>query len=133
MTTKVHALTDARGLPIRIVLTPGQAHDLIGADALLSTLGDGDILRQAVAESRLVITMDKDFGELVHRVGAGHAGVLLLRLDEATGPEKRMSCATCSKSTPTQSPGAFPSTTPVALEFVGPRGWASVPVNASCA
>jgi len=40
----VHALTDARGLPIRIVLTPGQAHDLVGADALLTTLGEGDIL-----------------------------------------------------------------------------------------
>ena len=27
LTTKIHALTDARGLPIKLTLTPGQAHD----------------------------------------------------------------------------------------------------------
>ena len=44
MTTKIHALTDARGLPVKFVLTPGQAHDLLGAGDLLSALGEGDIL-----------------------------------------------------------------------------------------
>ena len=44
MTTKIHALTDARGLPIKVLLTPGQAHDLLGADALLIDLGEGDVL-----------------------------------------------------------------------------------------
>ena len=44
MTTKIHALTDARGLPIKVLLTPGQAHDLLGADTLLTTLGEGDII-----------------------------------------------------------------------------------------
>ncbi len=44
MTTKIHALTDARGLPIKFVLTPGQAHDLLGAGDLLSALSEGDIL-----------------------------------------------------------------------------------------
>ena len=44
MTTKIHALTDARGLPIKVFLTPGQAHDLLGADALLTCLRKGDVL-----------------------------------------------------------------------------------------
>jgi len=44
LTTKIHALTDARGLPIKVLLTPGQAHDLLGADTLLIDLGEGDIL-----------------------------------------------------------------------------------------
>ena len=44
MTTKIHALTDARGLPIKFLLTPGQAHDLLGADTLLIDLGEGDVL-----------------------------------------------------------------------------------------
>ena len=35
MSTKIHALVDALGTPLRFLLTPGQAHDLIGADALL--------------------------------------------------------------------------------------------------
>ena len=33
--TKIHALIDALGRPLAFLLTPGQAHDLIGADALL--------------------------------------------------------------------------------------------------
>ena len=44
MTTKIHALTDARGLPINFFLTPGQAHDLHGAADLLTDLGKGDVL-----------------------------------------------------------------------------------------
>ena len=35
MTTKIHALVDALGNPLRFLLTPGQVHDLVGADALL--------------------------------------------------------------------------------------------------
>lgn len=37
---------------------------------------------------RLVIMMDKDFGELVYKHKAAHAGVLLLRLEEVTSAEK---------------------------------------------
>ncbi len=44
MTTKIHALTDARGLPINFVLTPGQTHDLLGAGVLLTALSEGDVL-----------------------------------------------------------------------------------------
>ena len=35
MSTKIHALVDALGNPLRFLLTPGQTHDLTGADALL--------------------------------------------------------------------------------------------------
>lgn len=38
LTTKIHALTDARGLPIRLALSPGQAHDSQGAAMLLTGL-----------------------------------------------------------------------------------------------
>ena len=44
MTTKIHALTDARGLPIKVMLSPGQAHDLLGAGALPTSLGEDDVL-----------------------------------------------------------------------------------------
>ncbi|MDB5209142.1 MAG: hypothetical protein JWR72_4217 [Flavisolibacter sp.] len=33
--------------------------------------------------------MDKDFGELVYNSGLKHEGVLLLRLEEMNGQEKR--------------------------------------------
>ena len=35
MSTKIHAMVDALGNPIGFLLSPGQAHDLEGADALL--------------------------------------------------------------------------------------------------
>ena len=64
-----------------------------GYDAKLITtinpsMSDSDILFIAENESRMVITMDKDFGELVYHSGKVHKGVLLLRLEDAMGEEK---------------------------------------------
>jgi transposase len=44
LSTKVHALTDAQGLPIKLSLTPGQTHDTHGAEMLLGDLRNGEIL-----------------------------------------------------------------------------------------
>ena len=44
LTTKLHAVTDARGLPVTLHLTPGQAHDGKTGLALLGTLGPGQRL-----------------------------------------------------------------------------------------
>ncbi len=49
---------------------------------------DNRIIELANSENRMVITMDKDFGELVYHSGMGHSGILLLRLEDATGDEK---------------------------------------------
>ena len=49
---------------------------------------DQKIIRLAASEGRMVITMDKDFGELVYHSAMEHCGILLLRLDDATGSEK---------------------------------------------
>jgi transposase len=44
LTTKIHALFDAHGLPITLKLTEGQAHDGRSAADMLNRLGDGDVL-----------------------------------------------------------------------------------------
>ena len=44
LTTKIHAVTDARGLPITLKLTAGQAHDGRSADDMLDTVGPGQAL-----------------------------------------------------------------------------------------
>jgi predicted nuclease of predicted toxin-antitoxin system len=49
---------------------------------------DQAILALAVAEQRIVITMNKDFGELHFLLGLPHCGILLLRLDDADSGEK---------------------------------------------
>lgn len=44
LTTKIHALVDADGLPIALKLTEGQAHDGHSANDMLETVGRGTIL-----------------------------------------------------------------------------------------
>ena len=51
-------------------------------------MDDAKILNIAASENRMVITMDKDFGELVYNSGLAHCGVLLLRLEDAMADEK---------------------------------------------
>ncbi|MEZ4868824.1 MAG: DUF5615 family PIN-like protein [Caldilineaceae bacterium] len=43
-------------------------------------ISDDVILAQANADNALLLTLDKDFGELVFRQGLVHAGVILIRL-----------------------------------------------------
>lgn len=51
-------------------------------------LPDVEVLALARQQNALVVTMDKDFGDLIFKEGLPHFGVLLLRLEEATGPER---------------------------------------------
>jgi transposase len=44
LTTKIHALVDANGLPIALKLTEGQAHDGKSAADMLGGLGEGQVL-----------------------------------------------------------------------------------------
>jgi len=44
LTTKIHALVDANGLPIALKLTEGQAHDGRSAVGMLGKIGKGQIL-----------------------------------------------------------------------------------------
>lgn len=53
-----------------------------------SKASDKEILNLAKSEKRMVITMDKDFGELVYHSKLSHSGVLLLRLEDANANEK---------------------------------------------
>ncbi|MFN8485876.1 MAG: DUF5615 family PIN-like protein [Anaerolineae bacterium] len=66
----------------------GQDHDVKAVGDLNPRMTDDDILLLAVQEERLVITMDKDFGQMVFHTGRAHAGVLLLRMEDARSAEK---------------------------------------------
>jgi transposase len=44
LTTKIHALVDANGLPIKIKLTEGQAHDGKSAQDMFDALGAAQVL-----------------------------------------------------------------------------------------
>ena len=60
----------------------GLGHDVVAVAETIPQSDDRSILDQAVAEGRILITNDKDFGELVFRWGKGHHGVILLRLHD---------------------------------------------------
>jgi transposase len=44
LTSKIHAVVDSNGLPVRLALSPGEAHDLRLAGKLLSRLKSGSML-----------------------------------------------------------------------------------------
>lgn len=52
MSTKIHATCDALGNPTAFFLTPGQAHDLQGADALLPTITASCLLADKAYDAR---------------------------------------------------------------------------------
>ncbi|MEJ2168077.1 MAG: DUF5615 family PIN-like protein [Desulfobacterales bacterium] len=64
-------------------------YDTKAVRSLDQRMPDREIIRLAALEQRIVITMDKDFGELVYHSGLHHSGILLLRLEDATGSEKQ--------------------------------------------
>src|SRR5215467_3533135 len=44
LTSKIHAVVDSNGLPVRLALSPGEAHDVRFAGKLLSRLKVGSML-----------------------------------------------------------------------------------------
>jgi transposase len=56
LSTKIHALADALGIPTGFLLTPGEAHDLEGADALLPQLRSNVLIadKSFDAEERVI-------------------------------------------------------------------------------
>jgi predicted nuclease of predicted toxin-antitoxin system len=52
------------------------------------SLEDEKILNLAVKLKSIVVTMDKDFGELVYKSNKPHKGVLLLKLEDESAAEK---------------------------------------------
>ncbi len=88
MTTKLKFLVDVGvGKKVEKWLTDN-GYDIKCMRDINPKAGDSDILHLAVTEGRMVITIDKDFGELVYNSGKLHSGVLILRLENADGNQK---------------------------------------------
>ncbi len=57
-----------------------EGHDVVYIAELSPSITDEEVLREANDRAALLLTADKDFGELVYRLGRLHNGVVLLRL-----------------------------------------------------
>ncbi|HUI12231.1 MAG TPA: DUF5615 family PIN-like protein [Xanthobacteraceae bacterium] len=58
-------------------------HDVIYAAEITPAIIDAELMTRASAEGRLLLTEDKDFGDLVFRQRRAIPGVILLRIDPA--------------------------------------------------
>ena len=63
-------------------------HDVISIHPNHKGMADQDILRWANFDNRILVTSDKDYGELVFRDGEPHMGVILLRMSDQTTAHK---------------------------------------------
>lgn len=57
-------------------------HDVVWVGDDLAGTEDSSILAKARREERILITKDKDFGELAFKHGYAHSGIILLRLED---------------------------------------------------
>jgi len=63
-------------------------HDVASMLDLDPDADDLTILGRAVAEDRVLVTVDIDFGEMVARRHLRHRGVVVLRMEDASSSEK---------------------------------------------
>jgi len=63
-------------------------HDVLVVAETMPQADDEEILARAASEQRIVITNDKDFGDLVFRSRQAHSGVILLRLHDESAANR---------------------------------------------
>ncbi|MFQ6093471.1 MAG: DUF5615 family PIN-like protein [bacterium] len=57
-------------------------HDVFSVYEEVRGLDDDGVLQKAVADNRILITNDKDFGEMIFHEEKVHKGVILFRLED---------------------------------------------------
>ena len=59
-----------------------KGYNTLAVSEIMPKANDIAVLKRALREKRILITNDKDFGELIFRSGKKHCGVILLRLKD---------------------------------------------------
>ena len=65
-----------------------QNYDVISVYDEIRGADDKEVIQKASEQNRILITNDKDFGELVFREKKQHKGVILLRLEDERAANK---------------------------------------------
>lgn len=68
------------GVEKEIVIALCKRYDVVYVAETMASAKDDAVLHEANLLDRILITLDKDFGELVFRDGKAHAGVILCRV-----------------------------------------------------
>lgn len=65
-----------------------EGHDVFSVYQEAPGMADAEVLATALAENRILITNDKDFGEMVFRERMAHRGIVFLRLADERASNK---------------------------------------------
>lgn len=87
---------------------------------LSPSVSDEEVLRRAADGGAVLVTEDKDFGELVHRRRLSHAGVLLVRLEGLDNAAKAEIVSQVVRDNAAELPGAFTVVSPDAIRLRRP-------------
>ena len=98
-----------------------EGHDTIYVAELSPSISDDEVLTQANDRGALLLTADKDFGELVYRHGRVNAGVVLLRLDGLPLTDKADTVAMVLQQRGPELPGAFTVISPGVVRIRRPK------------
>ncbi|MGH9364923.1 MAG: DUF5615 family PIN-like protein [Thermoanaerobaculia bacterium] len=67
----------------------GAGHDVVAVIEISPRAEDTEVLRLARDERRVLLTEDKDFGQLVHAAGASSSGVIFFRFPQSARGDLR--------------------------------------------
>lgn len=95
------------GVEKEIVLALRKKFDVLYIAEAMQSAADDQILRKANEENRILITLDKDFGELVYRLNQVHTGVVLCRVQSMPIQEAVMLVVETIEKYGTDLRGAF--------------------------
>jgi predicted nuclease of predicted toxin-antitoxin system len=97
-----------------------EGHVTLYVAELSPGITDDEVLDQANASGAVLLTADKDFGELVYRQGRVHAGVVLLRLAGVAPVLKAETVAKVLEDHAPELHGAFSVVSPGAVRIRRP-------------
>jgi len=95
-------------------------HDTTYVAELAPGITDDQVLQEANTRHALLLTEDKDFGELVYRLGRVHAGVVLIRLAGLPSISKAETVAKVFQDHSTELPSSFSVISPGAVRIRKP-------------
>jgi len=89
-----------------------EGHDVVCISELAPSISDEAVLDMANERRALLVTADKDFGELLFRQGRAAVGVVLLRLTRLSQPIRAAIVAAAVREHGPQLKGAFTVVSP---------------------
>lgn len=95
-----------------VALLRGNGHDVTYVTELDPGIADTEILQVATEENRVLITADKDFGDLVFRQNLPTVGIVLIRLAGLAPYDKAALVVNVIHDRSLDLPGAFTVLTP---------------------